>query len=161
MKFNPTFIAKTGFLLCALSVILGAFASHILKKYLPAEDLRVFNTGVQYQFIHSMAIWVLALLHKKFKGNKLQYALYLFLTGIILFSGSLYLLATFSMWGDDRYSWIGVLTPLGGISFISGWCLLLLSSIKNKKKEAKKKRHAHKKLNKQKASEDIGQIGVS
>ena len=113
-------------------------------------ELNTFETGVRYQMFHSLAIIVLALAHRKFDENKLDLAMALFMAGILIFSGSLYLLATRSIWGDDSYKIIGALTPLGGICFISGWLMLFFKGflpieekIETSTSEVSERRHKH------------------
>ncbi|OYU96141.1 MAG: hypothetical protein CFE21_06940 [Bacteroidetes bacterium B1(2017)] len=124
MKHTHRIYTRLGFLLAAIGVILGAFGSHVLKELIGESELNTFDTGVRYQMIHALAIIILSLSHRKFDENKLDLTLGLFLAGILIFSGSLYLLATRSIWGDDSYRIIGAITPLGGIAFISGWLLM-------------------------------------
>lgn len=124
MKHTHRIYTRLGFLVAAFGVILGAFGSHVLKELIGEAELNTFDIGVRYQMIHALAIITLSLSHRKFDEKKLQLALGLFFTGIIIFSGSLYLLATRSIWGDDSYRIIGAITPLGGIAFISAWLIL-------------------------------------
>jgi uncharacterized membrane protein YgdD (TMEM256/DUF423 family) len=118
----------TGSILAALSVIFGAFAAHWLKANISTSALANFHTAVNYQMIHALAILVMAALPKKFHSGLFRFAYYAFLTGIILFSGSIYLLATREMTGW-YWPWIGPVTPLGGLMFITGWVLLIVSAI--------------------------------
>src|SRR5258705_7770872 len=112
---NRTAIAKGG-ILGGLAVILGAFAAHSLREILSAEQLQIFHTGVEYQFYHSLALIAVGILYQNFKNLWIRYSGYAFFTGIILFSGSLYVLATFS-----SLSYFGIITPIGGLCFIAGW----------------------------------------
>jgi len=102
-------------------VALGAFASHALKSQLSAAYLAVFQTGVQYQMLHALALLGVALLSLHRPGRLLTAAGALFVAGILLFSGSLYLL-TLSGIGK-----LGMITPLGGTSFLAGWLCLALA----------------------------------
>ena len=92
----------------ALSVILGAFGAHSLKQILFPENLQIFETGVRYQFYHVFALIVVAVLFKEYGGTKLKWAGYCFIAGIILFSGSLYVLcyqtkqSNYAMGGGDH-----------------------------------------------------------
>ncbi|MDC0610428.1 DUF423 domain-containing protein [Vibrio sp.] len=118
------FFAGTG-------VILGAFAAHGLKKVLSPYLLDVFQTGVHYQFIHSIALILVSLmmLHLKTADLAQKYfkrAGICFTIGILCFSGSLYLLALTGV------KWFGPITPLGGLFFIIGWMMLLIASFKMK-----------------------------
>ncbi|HEX5001514.1 MAG TPA: DUF423 domain-containing protein [Bacteroidia bacterium] len=108
----------------AVSVLLGAFGAHTLKEHLPAEALQVFETGVRYQFIHTIALLLCGVLSDRFLTLR---AGKFFVAGIVLFSGSLYLLALRSQLGIDSWTWLGPLTPLGGIMFILGWISLFVA----------------------------------
>lgn len=119
---------RTGFILLAFSVILGAFGAHSLENHLLPEQLKVWNTAVQYQVYHALGILLLALFADKpyIKKERIRYAQIFLLIGIILFSGSLYFLSTRSMIGINL-SWLGPVTPLGGVCFITGWMIAALS----------------------------------
>lgn len=119
----------TGSLLAGLSVILGAFAAHWLKVNISTTALTNFHTAVQYQMVHAMAILIMAALPKKLHTRLFSFAFYSFLTGIILFSGSIYLLSIREITGRD-WPWMGPVTPLGGILLIGGWILLICSVIR-------------------------------
>jgi uncharacterized membrane protein YgdD (TMEM256/DUF423 family) len=110
----------------ALSVMIGAFGAHALKKIL-AENGRqdVFETAVKYQFYHSFALLFVGLLLMKFQHKLLEYAGYSYIAGIIIFSGSLYILCltNVSKWG--------AVTPFGGLFLIAGWLLMCLSIMKS------------------------------
>lgn len=108
-----------------LSVILGAFAAHGLKSRLSEELLAVFQTGVQYQFLHSLAIILVVLLYRHQPQSSLPWSAGLMLMGILLFSGSLYALALTGI------KWFGPITPLGGLCFIAAWAVLMFAALKN------------------------------
>lgn len=115
----------------ALAVILGAFGAHALKEKLDAYQLEIFNKGVQYQFYHVIALFAVVFLAEKIQPKTLTFAGWFFSVGILFFSGSLYLLATRSLMGTDTLTPIlGPVTPLGGLCFIIGWILLLVSFTK-------------------------------
>jgi uncharacterized membrane protein YgdD (TMEM256/DUF423 family) len=99
-------------------VALGAFAAHGLKNRLSADYLAIFHTGVLYQLIHALAIFGVALLAMQIQGRLVTYAGVAFVLGIILFSGSLYLL---TLTGVSK---IGIITPIGGLFFLIGWGIL-------------------------------------
>ena len=120
---------KTAALLGALSVAMGAFAAHGLKKMLSADELSIFETAVRYQFYHVFALLVTGILYASFPSSLLKWAGYLFITGIILFSGSLYLLC-YIKYNSLSMEWIGAITPLGGVAFISGWLMLFAAVLK-------------------------------
>ena len=127
------FFIKTAAVLGAMSVATGAFAAHTLKGIVTPEVLQIFETAVKYQFYHVVALLVTGILYKEYAGKKLIWAGWLFIAGIILFSGSLYVLCLLKhLYPADR-SWVGAITPLGGICFIAGW-LLLAAGVRKKPK---------------------------
>ena len=125
-------ILSTGAILGMIAIILGAFGAHALKKVLSIEQLSTFETGVRYQMYHALFLLFLGLLKDvPQKTKKTIYFLVLF--GVILFSGSIYLLATNDLTSFD-FKIIGFVTPIGGLLLILGWSVLLLN-IMNKKSQ--------------------------
>lgn len=120
---------KTAALLGALSVMLGAFAAHGLKKILTADDLHIFETAVSYQLYHVFALLAVGVLYAAFPGKLMALAGKLFITGIILFPGSLYLLC-YVKYSEMPLNWIGAITPFGGAAFIVGWLTVFVALIK-------------------------------
>ena len=116
----------TGTLLAGLSVALGAFGAHGLKQIVPPETVTTFQTGVQYQFSHALALILLGLLMKSYSHRWLGWAGNMFIAGIICFSGSLYVLTLLRATDQTGLSGIGIVTPVGGLLFILAWLLLLL-----------------------------------
>lgn len=115
----------------ALAVVIGAFGAHALKAKLSPEQLQVFETGVKYQFYHTFAILTVGVLLNIYQNSSsLTYSGWAFLAGIILFSGSLYLLSCKGLLGIESWKWLGPVTPLGGLCFITGWALMLISILK-------------------------------
>lgn len=112
-----------------LAVITGAFGAHALKSRLEAGQLEVWHTAVQYQFYHVFALLFLSTLNP-LNNNYLAWSYYLFTFGIILFSGSLYLLAARNVLGWNWIKFLGPVTPLGGLFFILGWIALALGVLK-------------------------------
>ena len=123
---------KVAALTGALSVALGAFAAHTLKNNISADALAIFETAVRYQFYHVFALLAVAVLYKEFPGKLLLWSGKLFITGIILFCGSLYLLTAIKASGLSGYNWIGAITPFGGLCFIAGWLCLFMGVTKFK-----------------------------
>ncbi|HXR56254.1 MAG TPA: DUF423 domain-containing protein [Casimicrobiaceae bacterium] len=112
------FALVAGSLFMALAVALGAFGAHALKARLAPEMLAIWHTGVTYHAWHALALILLGLLMLHATDSAaLRYAAWLFVAGIVLFGGSLYLLAL----GAPR--WFGAITPFGGVAFIVGWIL--------------------------------------
>ncbi|WP_175652692.1 DUF423 domain-containing protein [Pseudomonas sp. Marseille-P9899] len=99
-------------------VALGAFAAHGLKGRLTPEYLAIFHTGVTYQLVHALALIGVAVLSVHLPGRLVNWAGGLFALGILLFSGSLYLLTL------SGISKLGIITPLGGTAFLAGWLCL-------------------------------------
>ncbi|MFZ1528516.1 MAG: DUF423 domain-containing protein [Ferruginibacter sp.] len=117
-------ILKIASLLGALSVALGAFGAHGLKKMVSENAVSTFETAVRYQFYHVFALLVVGLLYKEFVSKTLLYSARFFMLGIILFSGSLYVLTFLQAAVMPGYKWVGAITPVGGLCFIAGWLLL-------------------------------------
>ena len=110
MRYS-VFIASV---LGGLAVLLGAFAAHGLKNTLSAEALAVLQTGVQYQFIHALALLVVGVLAHSFTSRALTLARVFFTLGVVLFSGSLYVLVLTPLNP-------GFITPIGGTLLVLGW----------------------------------------
>lgn len=120
----------TGALLGAIAVALGAFGAHGLKKIVPAETVQTFQTGVQYQMYHALALLLTGLLYEKCNQRFARVAGTLFITGIVLFSGSLYLLTAGRAAETTSLDKAGIITPFGGVAFIAGWLFLFLAAMK-------------------------------
>lgn len=120
------FLLFSGALCGFLSVAIGAFAAHGLKGYLSVQAMGWMHTGVQYQMFHSIMICLLAMACMRWPGIKiLKVAAICMLVGIVLFSGSLYLMAL------TQVKQLGIITPLGGIGFLLGWFVIMLASLKH------------------------------
>ena len=117
---------KTAALLGAFSVALGAFAAHTLKGSVSTEALEIFETSVKYQFYHVFGLLAVGIIYKEFSSKLLVWAGRLFIAGIILFCGSLYILTAAIASGETSFNWIGAITPFGGLCFILGWIFLFL-----------------------------------
>ncbi len=123
-------IISTGAFLGMLAIILGAFAAHALKKVLTLEQLNTFETGVKYQMYHGLFLLFLGL--NTFISDKTKKTIFnLVLFGVILFSGSIYLLAINDLTTFD-FKKIGFVTPIGGLLLIAAWAIVLVKSFKNK-----------------------------
>ena len=107
-----------------MGVALGAFGAHALKARLSPEDLVTFETGVRYQMYHALALLLVASFLARGPSSAGNLAGWAFSVGILLFSGSLYLMALMG------YRWLGPVTPLGGLAFIIGWAALVWSLFK-------------------------------
>jgi len=113
--------AKIAAFLMLTGVALGAFSSHLLRGKISDHYLEVFKTGVLYHLIHALGLFVVAWLSMTVADPKINIAGIFMLLGIILFSGSLYALSLLG----PKFNWIGMITPLGGVSFLIAWMLLV------------------------------------
>ena len=118
-------MVKIWFLLAALfgflSVALGAFGAHSLKNVLDEYGKSIYEKAVLYQMFHSMALFAVAVLQHLFKETSFSPAGFGFFIGILLFSGSLHVLAITGL------KWLGALTPIGGLAFLFGWAWLIFA----------------------------------
>lgn len=113
-----TFVVLGGILM-AIGVAMGAFGAHALKDRLGAKGLTTFRTGVQYHLIHALGMVAVGILAGQYPDDgRIPAAGWLLLAGIILFSGSLYVLSV------KKIRWLGPVTPLGGLLFLIGWACL-------------------------------------
>lgn len=113
-----------GAFLAFLSVGLGAFGAHALKMSLSGDMLRIYQTGVEYQFYHALGLILVGLIYQHYPVRKVAIAGWLILVGIIIFSGSLYLLSL------SGIRWLGAVTPLGGTAFLLAWLTLAYALIR-------------------------------
>jgi uncharacterized membrane protein YgdD (TMEM256/DUF423 family) len=127
-------IISTAAILGMIAIILGAFGAHALKKVLSLDQTATFETGVRYQTYHALFLLLIAIMPQLAKKTK-NYIYYFTLTGVILFSGSIYLLATNTLTSFD-FKIIGFVTPIGGLFLILAWATLLVHFF-NKKSENK------------------------
>jgi uncharacterized membrane protein YgdD (TMEM256/DUF423 family) len=123
-------LISAGALFGMVSIILGAFGAHALKNLLTAEQLVTFETGVRYQMYHALFLIFIGMISSlSEKAKKTIY--FLVLSGVCLFSGSIYLLATNSLTSFD-FKVIGVVTPIGGLLLIVAWGLLFFNLVSKK-----------------------------
>lgn len=118
------YFLAAGAVLAGLGVAAGAFGAHLLKGRLDADDLEVWKTASSYQMYHALALIVSARLLARHPTRLFRIACGLFLTGIVLFSGSLYLIAL-----TDQDS-IGLITPMGGAAFLAAWACLAVGALR-------------------------------
>jgi uncharacterized membrane protein YgdD (TMEM256/DUF423 family) len=120
---------KTFLYTLAIAVVLGAFGAHALKNLLTSEQLETWKTAVLYHFLHAIGGIVLCLLSTRIESNqkRLYAAQVVMMAGIVLFSGSLYLLTLRHIWSADYLSFLGPVTPLGGVCFVLAWAIAALS----------------------------------
>lgn len=118
---------KTGILLGSFfaftTIVLGAFGAHSLKDQLNEYGKSIYEKAVLYQMFHSLGILFVALLDRYIETVTFSLSIWLFAGGILLFSGSLYILAI------SQIKWLGAITPIGGILFIIGWALVFYKTL--------------------------------
>ncbi|MBB2145252.1 DUF423 domain-containing protein [Pedobacter sp. LMG 31464] len=115
----------------ALAVILGAFSAHSFKNLISAPSLEIWQKGVEYQFYHTFALLYLSTF-ARYKNKLIGFSFIFFSLGIILFSGSLYVLALKDAYHLAITQFVGPVTPIGGLCFILGWVCLFLAALKDK-----------------------------
>ena len=121
-----------GSLFMVIAIVLGAFGSHYLKTILEPDSLLNFEVGVRYLIYHGLALFFLSNISLESKRVEWQ-VLYLFVVGVIFFSGSIFVLS-FKEYTPFPVSWLGPLTPIGGLALITAWCVLLIQFIRAGKK---------------------------
>jgi uncharacterized membrane protein YgdD (TMEM256/DUF423 family) len=110
-----------------LGVVLGAFGAHILRARMTPDFMAIFETGVRYQMYHAFGLLIVGMIAARRPTNRLVAgAGWLFIAGIVLFSGSLYILTLSGL------RWLGMITPVGGTGFIVGWFCLALAALREK-----------------------------
>lgn len=114
----------SGALLCGLGVVFGAFGAHGLRERLPADLLDIFETGVRYHLIHALGLFAVASAASRWPNGWVGAAGWLFVAGITIFSGSLYVLAL------TGARWLGAITPIGGVCLILGWAVLAIGALR-------------------------------
>lgn len=118
---NPKSILVTGSIFMAFAVAFGAFGAHIVQDMLTADRFAVYQTGVEYHFYHAIGLLIIGTLALIEKPNRwLTYSSYCMISGILIFSGSLYILTL------TDTGWLGAITPIGGFAFILGWVFLVV-----------------------------------
>ncbi len=120
---TPRLVASLGAIFAGLGVALGAFGAHALRSRLEPRYLEVFETGVRYQMYHAFALFAAAWLLSR-GAVQAGHAALAFAVGMVLFSGSLYLM------GFTHWRWLGPVTPLGGVAFLIGWIFMILAARK-------------------------------
>ena len=114
-------ILLAGAIFMALAVLLGAFGAHALKKVLSPDMLAIYKTGVEYQFYHALGLLLIGVIGFHIRSRYLQWAGLFISIGIIIFSGSLYVLTL------SGIKALGAITPIGGLSFVVGWIFLAIA----------------------------------
>lgn len=124
------FFIQLASVLGALAVALGAFGAHALKRIAPEAVINIFETGVRYQFYHVFALAIVGILYRNFSNKWMLWAGNLFIIGIILFCGSLYMLTYLKASAKPGLDWVGIITPFGGLAFIGGWICMFIGLYK-------------------------------
>ncbi len=120
---TPRLAATIGSIFGALAVVLGAFGAHALRSRLDPRDMEIFETAVRYQMYHAFALFAAAWLLSRNLPSA-AFAAWGFIIGVVIFSGSLYLLVA------TGHRWLGAVTPIGGVAMIAGWCFLAFAASK-------------------------------
>lgn len=120
---SRTFIAA-GAIAGFLSVGFGAFGAHAIKNSVSSELMTIYQTAVEYQFFHALGLILTGLVFQQHQDKLIKIAGWLMITGIVIFSGSLYVLSLTGI------RWLGAITPVGGTAFIAAWLLLAIGSLK-------------------------------
>jgi uncharacterized membrane protein YgdD (TMEM256/DUF423 family) len=120
----------------ALAILLGAWAAHGLENLLSPEKVDSFKTGVQYQFFQALGLMILSMNLLKMESEKenLKKAQLLIFWGVVLFSGSIYLLSLNEIWKSNVVKWLGPVTPVGGLLMMVGWVWVGVVFLKSKEK---------------------------
>lgn len=114
------------------AVAIGALGAHALKPLLSENQLQSFETGVKYHFYHAIVLLIIGIWNEQKRAAKLKWAANLILAGILCFSGSIYLLSTAHLFSTSGLKFLGPITPLGGLLFMSAWVLIGLNAISKK-----------------------------
>jgi uncharacterized membrane protein YgdD (TMEM256/DUF423 family) len=114
-------------ILAMISVILGAFGAHVMKDQISEQSLASFQTATAYMMSHAIALFIVGNLYRHYKKKSMIWSGNLFVMGIIVFSGSIYLRIALSYMGYRKLDIINIITPLGGLMFILGWVMLFVS----------------------------------
>lgn len=118
---------KTGTIMGLTGVVLGAFGTHLFKPILDPELFSGYQTATYYQLFHALAIVCVGIMYRHYKNRKMQLSGYFFITGVVLFSGSIYLRVLLDLLELDKPVFIALITPIGGVFFMLGWLFMFLS----------------------------------
>lgn len=117
---------QAGASILSASVALGALGTHLIKTLIPDEHMHSYETGIKYMMIHGLGILIIAAMLRRIHENIARAVFYMFSAGIVIFTGTLIILSSRSLWIGDSINWLGAVTPLGGLLMISGWALLAI-----------------------------------
>ena len=116
-------LAAVGAVLGLLAVGLGAFGAHALARVIPPDLVETYDTAARYQMVHALAVLAAALLHDRWRRPHFAWGGWLFVAGVVIFSGSLYVL---SLTGAR---WLGAITPVGGVCLLAGWAAMTWGAV--------------------------------
>ncbi len=119
------FFASAGAVAAAIAVIVGAFGAHGLRDRLTPADLDIFETGVRYHMYHALGLFAVAWVASRWPSAATTAAGWLFIVGIVVFSGSLYTLVL------TGQRWLGAVTPVGGLALVAGWTALAWAALRS------------------------------
>jgi uncharacterized membrane protein YgdD (TMEM256/DUF423 family) len=122
---DPKKFLLIGAIFMALAVAFGAFGAHIVEGLLTPDRFDVYQTAVQYHFYHAIGLLIVGTVSFHISNKWMKWSGYSLLAGILIFSGSLYLLTLLDI------GWLGAITPIGGVAFILGWLFLIIAVLKN------------------------------
>ncbi len=133
IKLKMKKLVLLGSIMAAMAVVFGAFGAHALKALLSTTQLQSYETGVKYHLVHSLGMILIAILYHQTKIKLFKTAGMLMFIGLFLFSFSIYLLATKDLFGISSWTFLGPITPMGGLLLISAWVLIFIGAfnIKN------------------------------
>ncbi|MCF8339949.1 MAG: DUF423 domain-containing protein [Chitinophagaceae bacterium] len=120
------YLIRIGAILGALSVMFSAFSAHFLQPIMSSKDFYSFQTAINMEFFHSIGLMILGILGKRYPTPYINWSGIMFIVGIVLFSGSIYLLTLAGSIFDTKISMVGLITPVGGLLLFAGWVMLLL-----------------------------------
>lgn len=124
--FSPQSFLKIGALFMALAAAFGAFGAHAVEGFLTPDRFDVYQTAVQYHFYHALGLLIVGAAGFHINNKWMKWSGYSLIAGILIFSGSLYLLTLLDI------GWLGAITPIGGVAFILGWVFLFVGMMSNR-----------------------------
>lgn len=121
---------RAGASILSASVALGAIGTHLIQRFIPNEHMNAYKTGIEYMMIHGLGILMLASLLRRLHEPISRTVFFMFTSGTLIFTGTLTLLSTRTLWIGDAINWLGYITPVGGALMIGGWALLAAKGYK-------------------------------
>jgi uncharacterized membrane protein YgdD (TMEM256/DUF423 family) len=121
---------RAGAAILSASIALGAIGTHFIQRFIPVDHMNTYKTGIEYMMIHGLGILLIASLLRRLHESTSRNVFFMFIAGIVIFTGTLILLSTRTLWIGDAISWLGMITPIGGALMIGGWALLAMKGYK-------------------------------